>query len=195
MLFPYRHVLLIVAATVALFLWSGLSHMMLINGVGYSVLGDDSAIRAAAEGISAGLYAFPAPPGWTDQASQPTLEAWTADFAAGPAGILIVRPQGQPPFETSTLLVAFVAHLTGVALVAVIAHGLGGRRIERFLRLAMIGPIAILAVAMIYWNWYTFPTAFFLAQAVDVVVGWTLVAAILTLVPIAVPHPFSDHHR
>jgi hypothetical protein len=49
---------------------------------------------------------------------------------------------------------------------------------------ALLGAFASFAISSIYWNWYRFPTAFFLAQGVDMVVGWSLAGAVVAkLIP------------
>ena len=37
-------------------------------------------------------------------------------------------------------------------------------------------------MSTIYWNWYGFPDAFFLAQMIDLVVGWTLAGVAMAAV-------------
>jgi hypothetical protein len=44
---------------------------------------------------------------------------------------------------------------------------------------ALLGVFGLCAVSSIYWNWYGFPNAFFLAQAVDMMVGWSLAGAMI----------------
>jgi hypothetical protein len=49
-----------------------------------------------------------------------------------------------------------------------------------------LGAFALFAISSIYWNWYGFPNAFFLAQGVDMVVGWSLAGAVIAkLIPSA----------
>ena len=43
---------------------------------------------------------------------------------------------------------------------------------------ALLGVFGLFAISSICWNWYGFPNAFFVAQAVDVIVGWSLATAV-----------------
>jgi len=53
---------------------------------------------------------------------------------------------------------------------------------------ALLGAFRLFAISSIYWNWYGFPDAFFLAQGVDMIVGWSLAGAVIAkLVPPAEP--------
>ena len=42
------------------------------------------------------------------------------------------------------------------------------------LTVGLLGVFAIASVATIFWNWYGFPNAFFVAQYIDMIVGWSL---------------------
>ena len=49
---------------------------------------------------------------------------------------------------------------------------------------ALLGVFGLFAISSIYWNWYGFPDAFFLAQGVDMIVGWALAGAVIAkLIP------------
>jgi hypothetical protein len=60
------------------------------------------------------------------------------------------------------------------------------------LTLGSLGAFGCLSISVIYWNWYGFPTAFFAAQCVDKVVGWTLVGALIAWI---VPSPVTWRGR
>jgi hypothetical protein len=48
----------------------------------------------------------------------------------------------------------------------------------------LLGAFGLFAISSIYWNWYGFPNAFFLAQGVDMIVGWALAGAVIAkLIP------------
>jgi len=47
---------------------------------------------------------------------------------------------------------------------------------------ALLGVFGLFAISSIYWNWYGFPSAFFVAQGVDMIVGWSLAGAVIAKV-------------
>src|SRR5258708_10195812 len=50
------------------------------------------------------------------------------------------------------------------------------------LTVGLLGVFAIASVATIFWNWYGFPHAFFVAQCVDMIVGWSLTGVVITAI-------------
>ena len=51
---------------------------------------------------------------------------------------------------------------------------------------ALLGVFGLFAISSIYWNWYGFPDVFFVAQGVDMIVGWALGGAVIAkLIPTA----------
>lgn len=173
--------------TIVLFVWGALSHVVVINGVGYAPLPNEAAFKTQLLDVEPGLYAFPAPPDWVGQArTDESNAAWIAAFERGPSGMLIVRPVGEGPFSPEKLLVQFLADLLAVLLAVWVIGRLSGSFFRRALSVACFGAVAVLTVGMISWNWYAFTTSFFVAQAFDMVVGWSLVGIALAA---SVPAP------
>jgi hypothetical protein len=50
---------------------------------------------------------------------------------------------------------------------------------ERVVAVTLLGLMGCSAVGIIYWNWYEFPTSFFVAQIVDQVVGFFLAGLLI----------------
>jgi hypothetical protein len=55
---------------------------------------------------------------------------------------------------------------------------------KRVFAISLLGCLACVSVSTIYWNWYEFPTDFFLAQCIDQIFGCFLAGlAIAKIVP------------
>lgn len=180
-------VLAAATATLVLFVWGAISHLLIIRGAGYAAIPDEPRFLEApvVGAIAPGLYAFPAPPDWRGQ--EPTAErmtAWEKSFRGGPAGLLIVRPVGEAPISARKLLVQLAADVLAVALALFVVNGVGGSFRRRAATVTAVGLIGLASVGVIYWNWYGFTNGFFAAQCIDVFGGWVLVGCVLSgLVP------------
>src|SRR5205085_2601963 len=79
-----------------LFIWGGLSHMVLLTGTGFSVLTqpqEDKLIESLkVASIKEGLYFFPAKDFHGSTSEQDA--SWLKRFRDGPHGLIVYRPQG-----------------------------------------------------------------------------------------------------
>ena len=173
-----------IAGAVTVFVWGGFSHMVLLIGVGFSRLpAEDRVVTELRSSISDdGLYFFPG----TDLRGDPSADEraeFAARFRAGPHGLVIFHPAGDEPLSPRKLVVQaasdMIAALIAAALMASMATTSFWRRV---LAISSLGAFSGLAVSTIYWNWYGFPDAFFLAQMIDLVVGWTLAGVAMAAV-------------
>jgi hypothetical protein len=152
----------------------------LLKGVGFRPLPSEPALTRELQSHLAedGLYFFPGidlgvAPSEADQ------QAWQERFQRGPTGFLIYHPQGDEPVSPGKIGRQALSHLVASLLLALVAMTLRlSWRAATGLGLAM-GGFACSLVASIYWNWYGYPTAFFLAQCADVLVGGTLLGAVV----------------
>lgn len=172
--------LAVLSGALALFIWGGFSHMFLLKGVGFRPLPSESALTRELQNHLAedGLYFFPG----IDLGSAPLeaeQQAWEQRFRRGPTGFLIYHPNGDEPVSLGKLGRQALSHLFASLLVGLVVMTLRLTwRPAAGLGLAM-GGFACSLVASIYWNWYGYPTAFFLAQCADVLVGGTLLGAVV----------------
>jgi hypothetical protein len=162
---------------IAFFIWEGLAHEVLPLGeAGLKGLSNEPAVLVALkENVKEpGFYIFPwmvQAPGLTkDQAMQKTMEK----SKAGPAGIMIVHPEGID-FSMGSLLgtqcaLDIVVMLLAAALVswAGVLKGFGGR----VMFVTLLGLFPTLSVDLPFWNWYRFPSAFTAAQFFEHLVGY-----------------------
>src|SRR5260370_6963264 len=143
-----------VLGAVAMFLWSGLAHMVLPLGeAGVQQIDKEDALLSTLQSTlsSHGLYAFPKMTPGTDMAQ------YEKKIAAGPSGLLIYFPTRDFVFGKS-LAIEFVTELLQ-ALIAVYLLSLTS--IATFTgRLGFFALVALLAAIptnISYWNWYPFP--------------------------------------
>ena len=167
---------------VALFLWSGLSHSVLLIGTGFTPLPQEEAtVSALSSAIKEqGLYFFP---GRDFRHSTPEQEAsWLERHRTGPTGIIIYRPVGGEPFSASKLLIQLLASFVTALIISYVASLMVVSYWERVVAITLLGLMACSAVSVIYWNWYEFPASFFVAQMVDQVVGCFLAGLVIARV-------------
>lgn len=169
-----------VAATLIVFVWGAVSHMLIFCGAGYSHLRDEGPIVAALAhaGLEEGLYWFP-DPDFRGDVSADGQRAFEARFRAGPIGMIVYHPRGRALVEPRQLAVQFACDALAAILVVLLACSLVGTLLRRATLLGAIGLFGALTVGSIYWNWYGFPDAFFAAQCVDAFVGWFIAALVV----------------
>jgi hypothetical protein len=170
---------------VIMFVWGAFSHMVLLIGVGFNRMPDeDAVIEKLRNSIpKEGLYFFPI----IDFRGNPTVDqraAWEAKYRAGPTGLLLYHPTGGAPLSSKKLLTQFLSNLLSAGIAAYIVSLVLAPYWQRVLAITLFGVFAWLSISAIYWNWYGFPTSFFVAQGVDQTVGWLLAGfAMAKLVP------------
>jgi hypothetical protein len=165
--------------SVVLFLWSGLSHSILLIGVGFDPLPEEEQIVKTLRGSikEKGLYFFP---GRDFRHSTPEQEAaWLEKHRTGPTGLLIYRPVGGEPFSPNKLLIQLLASFVTALIISYVVSLMAAPYWEHVVAVTLLGLIGCSAVSIIYWNWYEFPTSFFVAQIVDQVVGFFLAGLLI----------------
>jgi hypothetical protein len=176
-------------AMLALFVWGAFSHLVIIQGVGYAAIPDEGLFIEAATALAPGLYAFPAPPEWRgEESTDERLTAWEKSFRDGPSGLITVRQRGEAPFSIRKVLVQLGFNALAVALALFVVIRVSGSFQQRATTVTAVGLAGLASVGVIYWNWYGFTNAFFAAQCLDVLGGWTLVGLVLAALA---PHPIG----
>ena len=168
-----RIVLAALVGGVALFAWESVAHMALPLGeAGLRVLDNEPTVLAALKQNikEPGFYFFPAgdsmKPGLTGQQQQQAMENQAKLMRAGPAGILIIHPEGLDSITAGKLLTQFGADVVAMLVAALLlAHATSLKGYAgRVLFVALIGLIPTLQTDLPQWNWYGFPTVYLLAQ-------------------------------
>jgi len=185
MKFWYKWLIATLAGAAIIFVWGGISHMVLLKGIGFTRMSNEerivSTLRTSMPGD--GLYFFPS----IDLRGTPTKEeqaAWEARFRAGPTGMIIYHAAGDTPVSPKKLSVQFLSGVLAAGIVSYLLSLTVATYWRRVWLAALLGAFGLFAISTIYWNWYGFPNAFFLAQAVDMIVGWSLAGAVIArLIP------------
>jgi hypothetical protein len=182
-----RFVLAVWVGAVAMFIWGAVSHMVLLKGAGFSHLPNDEAVVAKLRDSipQDGLYFLPSPD-FSGNATSAEGAAFEARFRAGPTGMILFHRSGSEPVTPQKLLIQFFSELLAAAIGALVLSRMAAPYWQRVLAMGLLGAFGVLSISTIYWNWYGFPDAFFVAQLVDKVVGWLLAGSLIAAIaPIA----------
>ncbi len=173
----------ILGAVVA-FVWSTFAHMVLPTGdMGIrSLPNEDAVVAAMKQSIpEAGFYYFPG----MDMSRKLTPDeekAWAAKYAAGPIGILVYNPAGDTPMSPRMLLVELLSQLLAALLIAWVLSQTAVTLGRGAVTAALLGLFAWLSLSVSMWNWFGFPGAYLVTEAIDQVVGWGLAGLVMALV-------------
>lgn len=162
-----------------LFVWSAIAHLPPIGTAGERIVAasrEAEVLKALSGSMSErALYMLPG------------LDP--KKYEAGPAAVVAFNPRPADRawagsfFKTvfvNEFLFDILAGLFGATIAAGLSGALGFWR--RVFLLTTIGLIAILDIDGSYWNWYGFPTSFFLAQCVDHIGGWFFAGLVMARV-------------
>ncbi len=159
----------------ALFLWGGLSHVVLgLGEVGVQYLPQQQPVMDALKASvpQSGFYFFPQ----ADAAGKLPPEK-----AGGPYGIMIYHSSGASGMMTGQLVNECILNVV-LALFAAfllsLARGLTGY-VSRVGFVTLLGLTVGLMTHVEYWNWYGFPGAYFVGQLIDQTVGFFLTGGVL----------------
>jgi hypothetical protein len=185
MKFSYKWLIATLAGAATIFVWGGISHMVLLKGIGFTRMSNEerivSTLRTSLHGD--GLYFFPS----IDLRGSPTAEeqaAWEARFRAGPTGMIIYHAAGDTPVSPKKLSVQFLSGFLAAGVVSYLLSFTLATYWKRVGLASLLGVFGLFTISSIYWNWYGFPNAFFLAQGADMIVGWSVAGAVIAkLIP------------
>jgi hypothetical protein len=179
-------------AGVVVFCWGAAAHMALPLGtIGVHKLPNEDGILAAFRGsiTEPGFYFFPGID-HSKPVSQSETEAVIAKIKQGPAGVLVIHPEGRDAMSPRQLGTELATNVVSALLAAWLLSKVASGYVGRVLFVTVMGIFGFITVSVPYWNWYGFPTDFTLAEAIDHVVGWFLAGLVLAAIvrPIA-PKP------
>lgn len=166
--------------SIAMFIWGAFSHMVLITGIGYKPLPNESSvIKTLEDSISEkGLYFFPGKD--FENSNSVEEKQWLNKYENGPVGLLIYRPLGGNPFSAKKLIIQYLAYLLSSFLSLLIISNSKGSYWKNVLIVSLIGLIGCLSVSIIYWNWYEYPNSFIAAQFADITIGFFLLGLVIS---------------
>src|SRR4030095_15198320 len=107
------------AGTATIFIWGGLSHLVLFKGSGFTLMPNEerivSTLRTSLS--SDGLYFFPSID-LTGNPTQTEQAAWEARFRAGPTGMIVYRSAGDAPVSLKKISVQFLSSVVTAGIVS-----------------------------------------------------------------------------
>jgi hypothetical protein len=164
---------------VVIFIWGAFSHLLLLTGSGFTPLpNEENVIKTLESAIpKKGLYFFPGKD--FRQSTKEQDAAFLEKFRTGPVGILVYRPVGGNPLAPGKLLTQLASDFITTLILSLIGSLVVLPYWQRVFVISVLGALACSSVSTIYWNWYEFPTSFFLAQCVDQVVGFFLAGLVI----------------
>ncbi len=178
---PKRLVVAWLAGILTIYVWGALSHMVLLKGAGFSRMPDEQRVVTALQGSLErdGLYLFPSPD-FSGRAPPEETQAWERRFLAGPTGMIVYHPAGSSPVSGRKLGLQLLADMIAAAIAVHLIRRMRGSVWANASTVGLLGVFAIASVATIFWNWYGFPHAFFVAVCIDMIVGWSLTGVVIT---------------
>ncbi len=191
-----RIILAALVGGVVMFIWGALAWMVLpLHTPTIKEVPNEDAMRAVIrENIKEpGFYELP---GWghhagmTKEQQDAAMKVKEQKYKEGPRAVMVLLPDGADLFMSKTFVTGIVLNIL-VCLVAawLLSKALGGLRSygARVQFVTILGLFAGLAVHLMYWNWFEFPTNYTIACLADTVIGWTLVG--LAIAAIVKPTP------
>ena len=164
---------------IVLFVWGGFSHMVLFVGAGFRRLPDEDKLieTLKVDKDEGGLYFFPSKD--LRHSTKEEDAIWENKFRNGPAGLLVFKAEGGEPFSGAKLGRQLASSLVSAGIAALIALAVSAGFWKRVFIVTLIGVAACSAVSTIYWNWYGFPDGFFVAQILDMSIGFFLCGVVV----------------
>ena len=105
-------------------------------------------------------------------------------FARAPTGMIVYHAAGDTPISPKKLSVQFLSDVLAAGIASYLLSLSIATYWKRVGLAVLLGAFGLFAISSIYWNWYGFSNAFFLAQGLDMIVGWSLAGAVITkLIP------------
>jgi hypothetical protein len=169
-------------AGIVLYVWESVAHLALPLGeLGIRGLDHEAAMLTAikANVTQDGFYFFPNPfpPGGTAEQQKQVEQL----MLAGPSGIMIVHPNGDPGLTAPRLALQALFDILSMLLAAIVlaqAVALKGFG-SRVGLVAMLAAFPTLRTELPQWNWYGFPALYTTAQFALHLVGFILGGLVL----------------
>jgi hypothetical protein len=165
--------------SLTMFIWEGFSHVVLFVGIGFTPLPNEAELREVVKTniIGNGLYSFSgADLGSPSKRKEAVVED---SLRTGTVGVLGYRPAGGYPFSARKLITQFLGNVLSVLIAVQVASLIRAGYWKRVLAVTHVGLLAGSVVTSIYWSWFEFPTSFFIAQILEMVIGFFLAGIVI----------------
>lgn len=181
---PVRIILAALVGGAVAFGWGFLSHTVLQLGqMGVRNLPQEATLVPALQGAltDRAVYMFP-PMATKDatgamlkgEAAKAAADEWMKKYEAGPRGILVYDPTGEPAMSLKMLGTEFASSALAALLAAIVMSWSCCNFLGRAAIALMLGVFAWASIELSHWNWHRFPTEYTLAQLADQGIGWLL---------------------
>ena len=178
-----RILLAALAGAVAMFVWTSIAHVATpLGSTGFGRIANEQPVLAAMDssiGARPGLYFFP----WVDPSKPDAMQKSAALEKVNPSGLLLYRPKGGMEGGMGPMLAKeFVKQLVQAAIWAWIASMLALGFAGRVGAVTLMGVTTAIATNVSYWNWYSFPLDYTMAQILIELVGALVAGVAIALV-------------
>jgi len=171
-------------AAFAVFSWGAFAWMGGLWSWGLRPMPRDAGVEImlAAKVHEPGAYLFPPMP--EESAETPEaesvalLEAWEERHAAGPVGVLLIRPEGAPVFDPKVLARGFAVEWTAALALAILAALVRGGFGRRLLATCTAVFFALFAIRGVDWTFFLLPDPYAWALVLDSLIGWSIAATL-----------------
>jgi hypothetical protein len=170
---------------IVLFFWGFVAHMLLpIGEMGiHAIPNEDLVLNSMRNAIQEeGFYIFPSIN--MKEASESQQKTWEAKMKEGPSGVLVIQPKGRELVMSHLMLIEGATNIVSALLAALLLAQVrtGSRYWGRVAFVTLLGILGFVMVNVPFWNWYSFPTNFTIAQAIEHVAGWLLAGLVLAAI-------------
>jgi hypothetical protein len=159
-----RIILAGIAGGIAMFVMMSIAHMSLVAQVGFSQMTNDKAALSALQAATAnkpGLYIYPT----VDMRSKDAMSKAEAVRKVMPSGILIYQPPGVPGMTPRLLGTEFATEVVQALLAALLlSFAMIATYWGRVGFVVLVGFASAISTNISYWNWYSFPGSYTLAN-------------------------------
>jgi hypothetical protein len=146
------------------------------------ISGEDKVIAAVKDTIhEPGFYFIPGRDMSKPQ-SKSEEEAYTAKIKQGPAGMMVIHPEGSDNMSPRQLLTELGSSIVAAFLAALVLTQVRAGYLGRVLVVTLMGLFGFVSILVSFWNWYGFPTDFTIGAALDEIVGWFLAGLVLAAI-------------
>lgn len=165
--------------SLTMFIWECFSHVVLFTGMGFTPLPNEAELRKVVKTniAGSGLYSFSG--GDLSSLSKRKEAVFEDSLRTSTVGILGYRPVGGNPFSARKLITQFLGNILSVLIAVQVASSIRAGYWKRVLAVTHVGLLASAVVSSIYWSWYEFPASFFVAQVLEMVIGFFLAGLVI----------------
>ena len=180
----FRILLAGIVGGIVIFVWSAVAHMATPLGtMGIKQVSNEPRFIDALQ-LSirdAGLYYFPAGPHGKD-ASESDKKAWEEKVRMGPAGILVIHPEGKEPISPKVLGLEFATNVMAAPSAALVLTQMQGGYFARVFVVTLMGAFGVVSLLASYVIWYGFPLDYILGETITEVAGCFLAGLALAAI-------------